>query len=130
MRSSANGQRLEASSGSWTVTTVTPVACEFALCQSRVAQPLWCDPTRFETVPNGDGISSALIRAPSDCGKGTVSVTPGNSGSHRGLGGEMVMHARAPDADLGRKVAKAEAPVSGVADMGLGQVHQSFGGLT
>ena len=26
----------------------------------------------------------------------------------------MVMHARALDADLGRKVAKAEAPVSGV----------------
>ena len=40
------------------------------------------------------------------------------------------MHARALDADLGRKVAKAEAPVSGVADIGLGQVHQSFGGLT
>src|SRR5258708_7025838 len=32
---------------------------------------------------NGDGISGALIRAPRDCGKETVSVTPGNSGSHR-----------------------------------------------
>jgi hypothetical protein len=92
-------------------------------------------PRATESLPegqsvNGDGISGALIRAPSDCGKETVSVTPGNSGSHRGLGGEMVMHARALDAYLGRKVAKAEAPVSGVADMGLGQVHQSFSGLT
>jgi hypothetical protein len=38
--------------------------------------------------------------------------------------------ARALDADLGRKVAKTEAPVSGVADMGLGQFHQSLSGLT
>jgi hypothetical protein len=73
---------------------------------------------------NRDGISGTLLRAPSDCGKETVSVTPGNNGSHRGLGGEMVMHARGFDAGLGRKVTKAEAPVSGVADMGLGQVHQ------
>ena len=47
-------------------------------------------------------------------GKETVSVTPGDSSSHRGLGGEMMMHARALDADLGRKVAEAEAPISGV----------------
>ena len=31
--------------------------------------------------------------------------------------------------DLGRKIAKAEAAVSGIADMGLCQVHQSFGGF-
>jgi hypothetical protein len=41
----------------------------------------------------------------------------------------MMMHARALDADLGRKVAEAEARIRR-ADMCLGQVHQSFGGLT
>src|ERR1700756_5425813 len=53
-------------------------------------------PRATESLPeghsvNGDGISGALTRAPSDRGKQTVFVTPGNSGSHRGLGGEMVM---------------------------------------
>ena len=77
-----------------------------------------------------DRVFGSLVRPPRNRSKEPVSVTPGDSSSHRGLGGEMVMHARALDADLGRKVAKAEAPVSGVADMGLGQVHQSFSGLT
>jgi len=45
---------------------------------------------------NGDGISGAVIRAPSDYGKEMASVTPGNSGSHRWPWWEMVMHARAP----------------------------------
>jgi hypothetical protein len=39
----------------------------------------------------------------------------------------MVMHARALDADLGCKVTKTEAAISGIADMGLWQIHQSFG---
>jgi hypothetical protein len=39
----------------------------------------------------------------------------------------MVMHAGALDAELGGKVAKAEASISGIADMGLRQAHQSFG---
>lgn len=33
------------------------------------------------------------------------------------------MHACALDADLSRKVAKAKASISGIADMGLSQVH-------
>jgi hypothetical protein len=39
----------------------------------------------------------------------------------------MVMHASALDAELGGKVAKAEASISGIADMGLRQAHQLFG---
>jgi hypothetical protein len=35
----------------------------------------------------------------------------------------MVMHACALDTELSRKVAKAEASISGMADMGLSQVH-------
>ena len=47
----------------------------------------------------------------------------GDSSGQRGLGGKMVMHACALDTELGRKVAKAEASISGIADMGLSQVH-------
>src|ERR1700747_824355 len=107
-----------------------PAASIFLLSAESGRQPRATESLPEGQSVNGDGISGALIRAPSDCGKETVSVTPGNSGSHRGLGGEVVIPARALDAYLGRKVAKAEAPVSGVADMGLGQVHQSFSGLT
>jgi len=38
----------------------------------------------------------------------------------------MVVHARALDAELGGKIAKAEASISSIADMGLRQAHQSF----
>jgi hypothetical protein len=61
-----------------------------------------------------DGVFGSLIRPPRNRSKELVSVTPGDSSNHRGLGGEMMMHARALDADLGRKVAEAEAPVSSV----------------
>jgi hypothetical protein len=35
----------------------------------------------------------------------------------------MMMNARALDADLSGKVAKAKAGISGAADMGLRQIH-------
>jgi hypothetical protein len=35
----------------------------------------------------------------------------------------MVMHACAFDTELSRKLAKAEAPISGMTDMALSQVH-------
>jgi hypothetical protein len=35
----------------------------------------------------------------------------------------MVMHTCALDTELSRKVAKAEASISGMADVGLSQVH-------
>jgi len=43
------------------------------------------------------------------------------------LGGEVVMDTRALDADLSGEIAKAEAAISGIADMILREIHQSFG---
>ncbi len=69
------------------------------------------------------------MRPPRNRGEKSVRITSRNRGSHRGLGRKMMMNARALDADLSGEVAKAEAGISGVADMGLRQVHQSFGGF-
>ena len=56
-------------------------------------------------------------------------VSPGDRGGHRGLGREMMMDARAFDADLRREFAKAKTPIAPMANMGLGQIHQPLGGF-
>jgi hypothetical protein len=40
----------------------------------------------------------------------------------------MVMHACILDADLGRKISKTEASISGIADTGLRQVQKPLSG--
>jgi hypothetical protein len=58
-----------------------------------------------------------------------VSVSPGDRGGHRGLGREMMMDARAFDADLRREFAKAKTPIAPMLNMGFGQIHQPLGGF-
>ena len=76
-----------------------------------------------------DSVVGSLIRPPRNRGEKSIRITSRDSSSHRGLGWKMVMNAGALDADLGGKIAKAEAGISGLAYMGLCQVHQSFGGF-
>ena len=78
----------------------------------------------------GNGIFGALIRLRRDRRQKPVSVSPRDRGGHRGLGREMMMDARAFDADLRRKFAKTEAPIAPVPDMGFGQIHQPLGSFT
>jgi hypothetical protein len=58
----------------------------------------------------GNGIFGALARMRRDDWQKPVSVSLGHRGGHRGLGREMMMDARAFDADLRRELAKAKTP--------------------
>jgi hypothetical protein len=76
---------------------------------------------------NGDGVFGGLVRAARDRRKKSVTVAPGHGRSQHGLGMKVMMHARARDADLGRKIAETETAISGVANMIFRQIHQAFG---
>ena len=71
----------------------------------------------------GDRFLSRFIRPRCNRGEKSVSITSNDSSGKCRLGRKMVMHACALDTELSRKVAKAEASISGMADMGLSQVH-------
>jgi hypothetical protein len=85
---------------------------------------------RLEGRPIGsNALAGRLVRTPRHLCEESVRIAPRDGGSHCGFGGKMMMDARALDADLGRKVAKAEAAISRVAHMAFRQVHQSLGCL-
>jgi hypothetical protein len=71
----------------------------------------------------GDGVVPRFIRPRRNSSEKSVSITSNDSSGQCGLGGKMVMHACAFDTELSRKLAKAEAPISGMTDMALSQVH-------
>ena len=58
------------------------------------------------------------------------SVTASHCRRHLRLRREMMMDACALDADLGREIAKAEPCIPAFTDVGLGEIHQTFGGST
>lgn len=68
-------------------------------------------------------IAGAFIRPCGDRSQKAVSITSGDRGSHLRLGGEMMMHTRALNTDLGCEIAKAKSGVATVADMRFGNIH-------
>lgn len=70
-----------------------------------------------------DGVVPRLIRPRRNSSQKSVCITSNDSSGQCSLGGKMVMHACAFDTELSRKLAKAEAPISGITDMALSQIH-------
>ena len=64
--------------------------------------------------------------APSTPFEEAIPVSARDRSGHSRLGREMVVDTGALDADLGCKIAEAEAPVARLADASLGQVHQAL----
>jgi hypothetical protein len=70
-----------------------------------------------------DGVIGGLVQPSCDRCKEPVAIAANDSCRHGCLGGEAVMDTRALDADLGGEIAKAEAAISGIADMVLREIH-------
>src|SRR5260370_34670329 len=71
-------------------------------------------------------VVAVLIIPPRDHFEEAIPVSARNRSGHSRLGREMVVDTGALDADLGCKIAEAEAPVARFADASLGQVHQAL----
>jgi hypothetical protein len=69
-----------------------------------------------------DGVIGSLVRPLCHRCKEPVAIAASDSRCHGCLGGEVVMDARALDADFGGEIAKAETAISGVADIVLCEI--------